>query len=151
MGNRKAKTPVYFKVRMWSTLSTDERKKFTVAAYVLFPEIFGATDAKYAGVTLWLASKHGVVSTSMRDNFSAGGTGTVSTGKETFYRIPQSLSKIRLYRDAFLAQLGDYTDAELRETWKVSEIDSDRLEQWLSLVSSYTPNIAAYLRSVFDR
>lgn len=60
------------KIRMWKTLSKEEREELIAQGFALFPELFSNSPDKYERFTLWLVANHGVVSSSMRDPFSAG-------------------------------------------------------------------------------
>ena len=50
-----------------------EKQELVAQGFALFPEMFSNSRNKYERFTLWLVANHGVISSSMRDPFSAGG------------------------------------------------------------------------------
>lgn len=63
--------PLPINIRLWNTLSPNEKMDFKSQLLLLFPEI---VDRDYSNAALWLASAKGIVNPSMRDSFTAGGT-----------------------------------------------------------------------------
>ena len=124
------------KVRLWSSLSREERLNLTISLYTLFPEIVSTvSNKKYSRAVLWLASRHGVVDYSFRDKFSAGGKVMIITDKGIFKDLPQVFGHIQSFAaDILLLIKATHADV-LRDMWEVSQIDSDRLSQWISLVA----------------
>jgi hypothetical protein len=122
-------------VRLWSSLSKAEKDTLTKSIIIFFPEIFGAYPKKYERAALWLASRHGVVSTSMRDTFSAGGTVTIVTQKSGFKDVPQIFGHIYDFAADIRLQIAVTDENLLCEMWNVSAIDSNRISQWIATVS----------------
>jgi len=60
-------------VRLWNNLTIEERDKLIISAFTYFPELLGKSGKKYSRFTVWLVTKHGIVSPSLRDTFTAGG------------------------------------------------------------------------------
>ena len=60
-------------VSLWSNLSAGEQVVLRNEAMARFPEIFGRGSSKYQKLASWLAARHGIVDSSLRDRFSAGG------------------------------------------------------------------------------
>jgi len=98
------------KIRLWRTLSTDEKRKLVTTGLVLFPDMLSETSTRYERFSLWLVAKHGVVSTSLRDSFSAGGQDTLITENDVFDNIPRKINN----RRAELCGIEDLSLKDLR-------------------------------------
>ena len=123
------------KVRLWSSLSKPEKDVLTKSILIFFPEIFGSSTKKYERAALWLASRHGVVSTSMRDSFSAGGKVTISTKRYTFEDVPQIFGHIYDFAEDIRLQIEGTDKKMLCEMWNASDIGNNSIEQWINIVS----------------
>lgn len=97
--HKEEETPVPPKIRLWKTLSPEERDDMIAQGFALFPEMFGKSQNKYERFTLWLVANHGVVSTSMRDNFSAGGKVDLEIDGTTYKGVPR--------KEYFVSDLGE--------------------------------------------
>jgi len=119
------------KIRLWNTITQDEKLFYIVTGFVLFPELMSNSSAKYEKFALWLVANHGIISTSTRDSFSAGGQGDI--GK--FKNLPKIFTHIYENADSILKIL-EYTEENiLFETWNVNKIEKDRVSQWINLIS----------------
>ena len=124
------------KVRLWKTLSQAEKHKFIISAYALFPEIMGTATDKYDNFSLWLVSNYGIVSTSMRDSFSAGGRVNVDVNGRCI-NLSRSVYNLFVYKDLLKQYLDSVPEFILKELWKVQSIWVDRYAQWLGIVIKY--------------
>ncbi|MDO4544847.1 MAG: hypothetical protein Q4C25_01705, partial [Bacillota bacterium] len=101
--------------------------------FALFPELFGKSSNKYERFTLWLVANHGVVSTSMRDSFSAGGKTDIDIGEKTYQDVPQKyyqlFNNIEKVKAVILAADKD----TLLYHWNSDDFE-DRIEKWIELV-----------------
>lgn len=124
------------KVRLWSSLSREEKTELTTSLFVLFPDILSTiNNKKYGRAVLWLASRHGIVDSSFRDKFTAGGKVTIITRNGSFKNLPKVFGHIQEFM-ADIRLLINSTPADiLCETWRVRTIDSDRISQWICLVA----------------
>lgn len=122
------------KIRMWKTLSKEEREELIAQGFALFPELFSSSSNKYERFTLWLVANHGVVSSSMRDPFSAGGQFDLYINGNHYERLPQK------YRQLFenrmkVKNVVMQTDVNiLAGTWNMTNF-TDRIKMWIELVS----------------
>jgi len=124
------------KVRLWSSLPNEERLQLKTSLFVLFPDILSTkNNKKYGKAVLWLASHHGVVDSSFRDNFSAGGKVTLITKSGNFEQLPQVFGHIQEFMADIRSLINSTPTEVLAESWKVSQIDGDRISQWISLVA----------------
>ena len=116
-------------IRLWSSLEKDEKEKYTILSYVIFPEILASrSNSKYQRLALWLVTKHGIVNTNIRDQFSAGGTKTING----FQNMPAAFGRIFDYKNDFINALIKTPSSELEEYWHCSN-PKDRIEQWINL------------------
>jgi hypothetical protein len=111
-----------FKLRIWGTLSQQEKRELTVCAYALFPELLSSSASKYSRASMWLAAQHGVVSTSMRDSFSAGGRASIVTDSGTFENLPRVFANINELSSLIALKILQTDKAVLCETWGVNKI-----------------------------
>lgn len=74
MDSSSVEEPTNIKIRFFNQIDGAEKKNYLSEAMVLFPEIFNKkNNFKYEDVALWLLRTKGIISTSLRDSFSAGG------------------------------------------------------------------------------
>lgn len=64
-------------LRMMNILDEYSKRYLTLCGFILFPEILGKSMTKYQNFALWLCSRHSVICSSLRDEFSAGGKGNI--------------------------------------------------------------------------
>jgi hypothetical protein len=123
------------KIRFWSTLSVKEKMELESTGLALFPDLLSNSNTKYESFALWLATNHGVISTSLRDSFSAGGQGTIKTQSANFDKVPHVFVNISK-NNATISQIILNTDKNvLCETWRVRKINGDRISQWIDCAS----------------
>lgn len=123
-------------VRLWSTLSAQEKNNYTVQGYALFPEILSESkNTKYQRYALWLATNCGVINTNIRDQFSAGGKKDIVTKQGRFEKVPAAFYRIALHKDLIIETILTTPSNILKEFWCVNELDENRLTQWFRLVS----------------
>ncbi|MCL2842905.1 MAG: hypothetical protein FWE28_05480 [Oscillospiraceae bacterium] len=143
------------KVRLWSSLQNEERLQLKASLFALFPDILSTISSKkYSRAVLWLASHHGIVDSSFRDNFSAGGKVTLFAKNEMFERLPQVFGHIQELMVDIRLLINSMPTEVLAESWKVNKIDSDRISQWINLVAekhqSKDYDSAQILKSIFE-
>ena len=134
-------------VRLWTTLSPQEKEQLTVQGYVLFPEVLSKGNSrKYNRYSLWLASQKGIVNTNVRDGFSAGGRVEMEATKGRRFSMPAAFGRIKKYKDSIIQMLQTTPEEELEEYWGV-KVDSDRLSQWCYLVCDHALGSATLIES----
>ena len=124
-------------IQLWSGLSYKDKNSLVAHGYALFPEIFkvGGTD-KYNRFALWLVMEQGVVDTSLRDRFSAGGRVEYPRfGK--FVSIPKVLGRLRDYKDSVIDIINKQPEKSLQSFWRSPIIQVNRIEQWMFLATDY--------------
>lgn len=123
-------------VRLWRNLSPDEKQVIRLQGMALFPSVFSPTSRhKYNDVATWLAARHGVVTNSVRDLFSAGGRYQRVINGQT-RKLPRVLGHAVEDFEGLKRELNDMPIEELVDRWSVSEVDLQRgrLGIWLKLV-----------------
>lgn len=131
-------------VKLWSTLSTNEKHNLTVQGYALFPEILSASSStKYQRFALWLATQCGVINTNIRDQFSAGGKVTIHTSNNLYAKMPAAFGRINEQKDLIRSTILSTPQTILCEYWNVP-ILNDRMKQWCELVALNAANTIGY-------
>ena len=121
------------KIRFWRNLTENEKNEFMITAFVLFPNILSNSNKKYEQFALWLAQR-GVLFT--RDSFSAGGQVNIITKNKIFEKVPKIFSYIQFYNTEISSQIINMPEQILCETWRENKIDSNRINQWINIVSN---------------
>lgn len=145
-------------VRLWNTLTAEEKNFYTVQGYALFPEIFSQnTLKKYQRYALWLATHCGIINTNMRDQFSAGGRIDIVTQKGVFTKVSAVFGRVHKFKSLIFDTLLTTDKIVLKEYWQQDIIEEDRLIQWCRLAaqSASTNNqefeqINIILKSIFN-
>ena len=136
--------PKPIKVRMFRTLSAEEKRNFLLQGLAYFPNILGNNTTKYEDFSLWLAAEHGIVYPSTRDLFSAGGQGDI----ENITKVPRVLCKIYENREMIKSIIVNTPEKVLANLWKVNSIQKDRISQWKNLINNNAQsfvNISKYI------
>lgn len=129
-------------LRLWTSLSAEQKNHYTVQGYALFPEILSYHSAtKYQRYALWLATSCGIINTNIRDQFSAGGKVTIITDHATYEKIPAAFGRIYKTRDLIVETIMDSSEQILCDNWNVSHTGTDRIHLWCKLAASYSENI----------
>lgn len=88
-------------VRLWNTLSTEEKRRYSVYGCVNFPEIFGGHYERYA---LWLTSQ-GIVDPHIRDQFSSGGQESMRLSDGSTVKFPGVYRRLKENMELFLCMM----------------------------------------------
>lgn len=126
-------------IRTFSNLSVEEKKSLVGYCFAHFPEVFSSGATKFSRCAMWLASEHSIVSSSLRDNFSAGGK--YEYGQ--FGKISRIYKTLEDCREYVLRALDDATVEELYADWGWEYRDSyahfDKYLDWEVAVSNQCP------------
>lgn len=118
-------------VRLWSSLSHEEKNFYTVQGYAFFPEIFGHSGTKkYQRYALWLATNCGIINTNIRDQFSAGGRVDIVTANRIYKRMPAAFGRIQKYKDFIMETIITADSQILKEHWNLDSLPENRLLSW---------------------
>jgi len=138
-----SETPEYVispTVSLWSNLQKNDKDKLIIEAMARFPEIFGTSTAKYQKLASWLAARHGVVDSSLRDRFTAGGKVDLTINKKKYARIPRIFLHLHENVNEVLKIVNTIPIEEAVANWKLTEKPSryNILETWLEKVIDYS-------------
>jgi len=121
-------------VKLWSALSASEKDHYEAYSYVYFPEcILSRSSNKYSRMTLWLATQCGIIHTSTRDSFSAGGKQPLKDENNIIHLMPQVFSKILEHIGDFKSVLVNTPPETLQEFWG-EPLEKNRAAQWIRMV-----------------
>lgn len=124
-------------LRIWNTLSSNEKKIICAECFALFPEIF-ASD--FNRVALWLTTHKNIVNPHIRDMFSAGGQKEIITQNGVLLRMPAVFFKIQQHSE-LIKQIIEKTEKEtLTEYWQ-EKIQNDRINQFCKLIVKQVRNV----------
>jgi len=143
------------KLTSTSTFTADEKNAITALGLALFPELLSNSQTKYEQLVLYLATEHRVVSSNIRDYFSAGGREDVSTSYGTFENLQRVIVNVHEHKNAIEANIRLAKENELMQNWKVNRISGDRIAQWIDCVCDVATlenyDILTVLNAIFDR
>lgn len=129
-------------IRMFSDLDGEEQLKLLGYCFAHFPEVFSSRSNKFSRCAMWLVAEHSIVSSSLRDNFSAGGRFEYLD----FGRIPRIFKTLEDCREYVLQALDDATVEELYEDWgleyRSSYANFDKFIDWAQIASNYCPPVS---------
>ena len=143
------------KIRMWKTLSKPEREELIAQGFALFPELFSNSPNKYERFTLWLVANHGVVSSSMRDPFSAGGQIDFEVNGRLYRHLPKKYGQLAASKDRVEEIVMTIDAKTLTTTWHIANAGfQDRMKHWIALVvksaKSENFDVEQFLEDLFD-
>lgn len=106
-------------IRIWSNVTKEEKRRYTVYGCVHFPEVFGGNYDRYA---LWLTSQ-GIVDPHIRDQFSAGGQEPMLLSDGSAIKFPGVYRRVKDNMDLFMAVMrqeyfNTYVDNPTIDTYK---------------------------------
>lgn len=127
---------VPFTVKLFSVLDREEKDNLRVLLTVFFPSILGNGQSKYDNPSLWLLTHKGIISTHIRDEFSAGGKIDLPTKAGILIKMPAVFGRIEKHRDLIEETLSLSSTEALSENWGVLVDNKNRLGQWIDLCSS---------------
>ncbi len=121
-------------VKLFSALDKEEKDIYRVQMVSLFPTLLGSGQSKYDNPSLWLLTQKGIISTHIRDEFSAGGQVEMKTQAGIIVKMPAIFGRIEKHKGEIIETLKFSSVQTLSENWKV-KVRNDRLEQWCELCS----------------
>lgn len=120
-------------IRMFSDLPREEQQKLLGYCFAHFPEVFSNKTNKFSRCAMWLAAEHSIVSSSLRDNFSAGGRVTMTFGERTIERVPRIFDTLRSCKRYVVAALMEASAEDLQNDWEYDHpINRDKVMAWTS-------------------
>lgn len=128
-------------LRLFGDLSAEEQSNLIGYCLAHFPEVFSTQTKKFSRCAIWMVMDRGVVSTSLRDNFSAGGRVNITVAGDIYHEIFRVFKTLRDQRRAVRTELALATNDRLREDWGVAAQMRPTLESradiWSKIVARY--------------
>jgi len=130
-------------VTLWSNLSDELQERYRNEAMARFPEIFGRSQTKYQNFAAWLAARHGVVDSSLRDRFTAGGQQRIVINGVAYEKIPKIFYYLQENARDVIDIVRTLLVDDVKHYWGIEEyLEQDQvLDRWVSLVISYASQI----------
>jgi len=125
------------KISELSSVTADFKKRLIYEATILFPEIFSKSQNKYINLAFYLMKEYQIVSSSLRDSFSASGRYKIPWGDHNL--IPQTYKKLYENASEIRRVLYDLSSETLKEYWMNHDIyfdeSKEREEVWVDLLN----------------
>ena len=134
--DREEETIGNINVRLWGNIEQSEKIILRNQAMALFPQMFGNNTKKYSKVATWLAARHGIVSPSLRDTFTAGGQVILTVGGIKYENIPKIFQHLQSHAHEITSFIKECSTEDLLFYWE-SKISENSLDQWIELVASH--------------
>ena len=132
-------------VRLWTSLSAEQKDYYTAQGIALFPEVFlQGSNKKYQRYALWLATNCGIVDTNIRDQFSAGGKKNIITAAGVFEKMPAVYARVEEHAEWIIRTIMEAPEMVLKEHWNVDCIEENRINQWCKVVARSADNTIGY-------
>ncbi len=126
-------------IKLFSNLAAPMKEAVVTQAMAFFPELFGKSSMKYQGVTGWLVSRHGIVSSSLRDSFTAGGQVSLKVGNKVFEHVPQIFKKLWNNAQGVVEIIESASLEDLSYYWNIESLRpyDNRVKVWSELVLNH--------------
>lgn len=127
-------------IRMWDILDRATQEGLKACAYILFPEILGNETTKFQNLALWLCSRHSIISSSLRDKFSAGGRGNIYVnGRVKWTNMPKVICNLLIQLDTIrhVFETHSYPYEDIRYYSNYFRSDMDLFCSWKQSMNYY--------------
>jgi len=121
-------------IKGFGNISPEEQERYVIESMILFPEIFGNSNLKFARPAAYLFTEFGALSSNLRDKFTAGGQAKV-TIKGSTITIPKVLHKLLIRSKKIDKAIREMDKSKLSHYWRVDTIKSPTLNQWKELLN----------------
>jgi hypothetical protein len=129
-------------IKMWKHIDKEKQKEIISRIMVYFIEIFGNNNrTKYERIPAWLVANEGIVSSSLRDSFSASGQGNLLVGNKIHKDVPKIFLKLVDNLNFVLEILSQTSAIELSEFWGIKTTETKKISDWIELVSEHSRKI----------
>jgi len=129
-------------IKPFSKLSTHQKQQIKVELICLFPEV---ASSNYDGVAAYLATRHEVYSSSLRDMFSAGGTVEIVHKGQT-YKCSQLISHL-IESQEYILNFFNENERLVQEEW---DYDGDVFNKWKQDINTYLKSNSRLKPKEFD-
>lgn len=130
-------------VTLWSNLPEEKQNLFRNEAMARFPEIFSRSQTKYQNFAAWLAARHGVVDSSLRDRFTAGGQQTIIINGVAYQKIPKIFYYLQKNAKEIIDIVARLTIEEVKRYWDLKEYikSKELVDTWIRLLIQHSKDI----------
>lgn len=127
-------------VSLWSNLSSEEQTILRNEAMARFPEIFSRCSSKYQSLASWLAARHGIVDSSLRDKFSAGGKVDLVVDNRTYQKLPRVFLHLKNNASEIIESVKRIPPEEAKYYWDLpfEPNQNQKISEWTKKVISYS-------------
>ncbi|MBS2773018.1 hypothetical protein KFV09_16000 [Anoxybacillus rupiensis] len=139
------------KIKEFRNLKPSQKRRIMAESMVLFPEIFSERNTKYLETSVYLLREYQIVSSSLRDTFSAGGRADlIINGKR--------INVGKIYKNLFdhskeIYEIIEETDKEkLKKYWSKHKnvetlTDTNKVDFWKELIDNLAFGLPRGLRA----
>lgn len=139
-------------IKNLASLSTEEKDNVKADVFLYFPEVFSNSSKKFERIPAYLIASHSVLSSNLRDFFTAGGQVSVKLNGESI-KVPQIIGEAYRLAPKVAINLSSKEESELSETWQkhIGNV-SDPWKAWLEEVDlqSADLNLPVKLSKLFQ-
>lgn len=130
-------------VTLWSNLPDEKQNQYRNEAMARFPEIFGNGQTKYQNFATWLAARHGVVDSSLRDRFTAGGQQELIINGTKYSKIPRIFGYLQDNAKEVVDIVNHLTLEDVKHYWDLDQfIKKDEVvAKWVDLIINYSGKV----------
>ena len=126
-------------IKMWKNIDKEKKKEIIVKTMVFFTEIFGNNNkTKYERIPAWLVAKEGIVTSNIRDLFTAGGKDNIFVGNNRYENIPRIFLNLFDNLNSIFEILIQTSAIELSEYWGIKTTEKRKIADWIDLVSEHS-------------
>jgi hypothetical protein len=124
-------------------MSRDEQNSYRNEAMARFPEIFGKSSAKYQGLASWLAARHGIVDSSLRDRFTAGGKVDIIINGKKYEELPRIFSHLKKNAKTVINIVRDLPPDDAKYHWglDMEPETSNKVNLWAKSIMTQAKEI----------
>lgn len=147
-----ANEPIRPTIMLFSNLSTEEKNKIICFSFARFPEIMGKSNNKFNRLVLWLVGYKGIVSTNLRDYFTAGGKSNITINGETFSNVPRIFINLMENFPKVIQMITNLSNEEICDGWgiKSTSLPNERIQFWKNKVITYSEDQFSDVRRFLD-
>lgn len=139
------------KITEFRKLGSSQKQNLINESMILFPEIFSNCATKYLGLSVYLLQEYQIVSSSLRDSFSAGGKMEIVVNDVT-YKVSRIYE--RLYKNAVQIKgiLNEMDVHLLQEYWlghstNIIVTDHNKLDNWKKMLDKLAYDLPKELKA----
>lgn len=143
-------------ITLWNKLPQETKNKLRLEMMVRFPRLFGNSTNKFGGPASYLVAKYGVVNSSFRDLFTAGGKVSINVAEMKFIRLPKIYQYLHRDFTDIIEMVKNLPLTEAQFYWQLRNLpkQKDLYRLWKAQVFDYAIRdelTLAFLETLFDQ